>query len=278
MEVALLAGASARLRAYADLLPADAWYGRWLAAIGLGGEEERAAVEARLPDLSHGWLVRLGNFAILTGLGLDDAEKAATVMPNGRRPGSVYALRQAVLARERGRHAEYRRLRDKMFQLFGVNPHLEALAAANVIAEWASFSEPETEETLDEADRVLSRVIAREPSASSDTLEVAHCYRSWLRLERGDTSAVNASVRFLYTEPSVRRRALARMCAPFLSYLVERGTDRETHRNAATRLYDAVRDEPVTFGELAGTSYTALYISAAAKLELARSFGELGYP
>jgi hypothetical protein len=233
---------------------------------------------ARLPELPHVWLKRLGNFAILPGLGLEDAEEAAQVVPIGRRPGSVYALRQAVLARERGRHGEYRRLRDRMFQLFDVNAHLEALAAANVIAEWAAFGEPETEATLDEADRALSRVIRRDLAASPDTLEVAHCYRSWLRLERGDTMSVRASARFLETEPSVRRRALARMCAPYLSYLLERDRSRDAHRDAAARLYDAVRDQPVAFGQLAGTSYTALYLSAAAKLALARSFGELGYP
>jgi DNA-binding SARP family transcriptional activator len=278
MEVALMAGDSARLDAYAEMLPPDAWYGRWVAALGLGREDERAAVMARLPELPHVWLNRLGNFAILTGRGLEDAEEAAQVVPIGQRPGSVYALRQAVLARERGRHEEYRRLRDRMFQLFAVNSHLEALAAANVIAEWAAFGEPETEATLDEADRALSTVIRRDSAASPDTLEVAHCYRSWLRIERGDTSSVQASARFLETEPSVRRRALARMCAPFLTYLLEREGDRIVHQKAASRLYEAVRDHPVTFGQLAGTSYTALYVSAAANLALARSFGELGYP
>jgi DNA-binding SARP family transcriptional activator len=278
LEVATMAGDSARLRAYSEVLPPDALYARWVAALGLGDEEERAAVMDRLPELSRGWLMRLGNFAILSGLGLDDAERAAKVVPSDRRPGSVYALRQAVLARERGRHVEYRRLRDRMFQLFDVNAHLAALAAANVVAEWAGFGEPETEATLDEADRALSTVIRRNSAASPDTLEVAHCYRSWLRIERGDTSAVRASARFLETEPSVRRRALARMCAPFLKYLLEREGDRIAHQKAASRLYDAVRDQPVTFGQLAGTSYTALYISSAAKLALARSFGELGYP
>jgi tetratricopeptide (TPR) repeat protein len=277
MELAVVVGDSSRLRAYAEILPEDAWYGRWLAAIGLGRDDERAAIADRMPELSAFALMRIGNFAILTGLGLEDAERAARV-PSGGRPGSVYALRRAVLARERGRHAEYRRLRDKMYQMFTVNPHVEALAAGNVILEWAAFGEPESEATLDEADRALSEVIRRDPPAPADTLAVAHCYRSWLRLKRGDTTSVAASARFLETEPSVRRRALARVCAPFLAYLVERDGGSRAHARAAARLYEAVRDQPVTFGQLAGTNYMAMYLSAAAKLELARSFGELGYP
>jgi hypothetical protein len=68
------------------------------------------------------------------------------------------------------------------------------------------------------------------------------------------------------------------VCAPFLAYLVERDGGSRAHARAAARLYEAVRDQPVTFGQLAGTNYMAMYLSAAAKLELARSFGELGYP
>lgn len=277
MEVAVMDGDTARMRTYAEILPPDAWYGRWLAGIGLDREADRAVVLERMPELGNSPLMRIGNFAILTGLGIEDAERAAAEPKRGA-AGSVYALRQAVLARERGRHAEYRRLRDKMFQIFDVNAGLDALAAANVIAEWAAFGEPETDETLDGLDRTLSRIVSRGLEGPPDTLAVAHCYRSWLRLERGDTTGVDESLRMLESTPSIRTRALARMCTPFLRLLIVRENGRETLAVAARNLHEAVRDRPITPGQRAGMFYTDLYISAAANLELARVFGELGYP
>jgi len=277
MELALMAGDTERLRAYMEILPGDAWYGRWLAGVGLGLERERAAVVARMPDLGSFPLMRIGNFAILTGLGLDDAEQQARQVQRGD-PGSIYSLRQAVLARERGRHAEYRRHRDKLFQYFEVRQGVDAIAAANVIAEWAIFGEPESDAALDRADRMLSRIISVGSGGSPDSLAVAHCYRAYLRVERGDSTDVAESILFLEADPSVRRLALSRMCAPFLAYLVTRRESREAHSEAAGRLHEAVRARPLTLGRGPGLHYTDLYIASAANLELARSFGELGHP
>lgn len=277
MSLALALGDSARLRRYADLLPEDAWYGRWAAAIGLGQERERAEVVERMPDLGSGPLLRIGNAAILTGLGLDDAEDAARQSRQGN-PGSIYSLRQAVLARERGRHAEYRRYRDKLFQYFDVRTGVDAIAAAAVIAEWAIFGEPETDATLERADRMLSRVVAAGPGGSPDSLAVAHCFRSYLRIERGDTTGVAEAISVLRREPSLRNLALARMCGPFLELLLARNAGPDARLAATGRLNDAVRDRPVTFGRGPGLIYTDLNIAVAANLELARFLAELGHP
>ncbi len=277
MEVALAAGDSARLRAYANILSEDEWYGRWLAAVGLGREAEHRAVIAAIPGMDDFPLMRIGNAVILTGLALEDAELVAREPQRGD-PGSIYELRRTVVARERGRHAEYRRLRDKLFQYFDVRQGVDAIGAANVIAEWAFFGEPETEETLNRMDTVLTRIVAEGTRGSPDSLALAHCYRGVLRLEREDRTGVPESVRFLRAEPAVRSLALSRMCAPFLEYLVARGEGRAAHAEAARRLHDAVRERPLTFGRGPGMYYTDLYIASAANLALARSFGDLGHP
>jgi len=57
-----------------------------------------------------------------------------------------------------------------------------------------------------------------------------------------------------------------------------RDESREAQADAARRLYDVVRDRPVSFGYGVGMYYAELYIASAANLELGRTFGELGHP
>ena len=92
MEVAFVVRDTARLRSYAELIPTEAWYGRWLAALGLGRDADRATIRAAMPDMENWPLMRIGNAAIMTGLGLEDAERVALEAWRGP-PGSVYSLR-----------------------------------------------------------------------------------------------------------------------------------------------------------------------------------------
>jgi hypothetical protein len=183
-----------------------------------------------------------------------------------------------VLARERGRHAEYRRLRDKLFQYFDVRDAVDALAAANVIFEWGYLGEPESEATLDAMDQMLSEIVTAGRGVSPDSLAVAQCYRAQLRLLRQDTVGVAAALEYLTTDPAARSMAVSRICAPFLEFLEARDRSGNFHAEAARRLFDVMEDRPMSLGRGPGMFVIETNLSASANLELARSLGELGYP
>jgi hypothetical protein len=277
MEVAFVVGDTARLRMYNERLPADAWYGRWLAALGLGRDADRATIRAQMPEMGNRPLMRIGNAAIMTGLGLEDAERVARESWRGP-PGSIYSLRTLVLARERGDHAEYRRLRDQLFQYFDVRPGLGAIGAANVIFEWGFLGEPESEQTLDRMDHVLSEILLTGQDGSPDSLAVAYCYRSQLRLLREDTTGVAEAVRALTREPAMRELAVSRMCAPFLRYLADRRRDDRAESEATQRLHDVMRNRPLTLGRGPGLFVVDMNLAGSINLVLGRSLGDQGYP
>ena len=277
LEVALLANDVQRMQSYSRLLPPDAWYGRWLTALGLGSRKEQSALR-QLASNADEWNHRFGNAAILSGLGLDEAETAnAEQVPD--RPGEIFnVIPRLVLARERGRHGEYRSLMEKIYQGFLTRASLDALLAANVIVEWAYFGEPESDETLARLDSSLGAIIERAPVVSADTLSIAHCYRAQLRLARRDTTGLAAAVEYLSGNAEARLLALSRICVPLLGLLEAEGQDRNSHWEAARNLNETMRSRPLDLGIGPGLLNAEAMLAAAANIELARSFRVLGYP
>ncbi len=274
LEVAFLAEDRMRMRRYTDLLPDDALYGRWLAAIGL--EREHDAQELRhLFEQNEFFSMRVVTTAILTGVGLDDAETAARFDLNS---GNAYQLKPMVLARERGRHAEFRELRDKVLQLAYTSTSWDVFVSNQIIWEWAFFDEPETDSVLDAHDGALTQIIARIPRTGPDTLATAHCALAQLRLVRGDTTGVADAVDFLSRDPDARDLAVSRMCAPFLELLLARGRGHEALTRATRRLNEVLRHRPLDLGTGSGMINVEILLAAAANLELARAFLTLGYP
>ena len=274
LEVAFLAGDTARMRRYADLLSDDARYGRWLVANGLGRERESAQLR-RLMERGEFLDMRVGNMATLTGIGLEDAEIIARQDVNS---GSLYQLKAQVVARERGRHAEYRTLRDKMFQLEQTTNRYDVFLAHLTIWEWAYFDEPEADSVLDRHDRMLSAIIATEPRRGPDTLATAHCARAQLRLRRGGSDGVAEAVAYLSHDAEARDQSVSRMCAPFLELLSARGVDRDAITRATRRLNDVVRDRPLDLATGGGMINVELMLAGVINLQLARTYLALGYP
>ncbi len=274
LEAAVLAGDHKRTRRYADLLPDDALYGRWLAAIGLSRDDDRAELRD-LFEQNEFFSMRVVTTAILTGIDLQDAERAARFDLNS---GNVYQLKPMVLARERGRHAEYRALRDKMLQLAYTTTRWDVFVTYQVVWEWAYFAEPEPDSVLEAHDRALSENIARSPDVTPDTLAAAHCALAQLRLRRGDTTGVADAVLYLSGADRGKDLAISRMCAPFLELLSARGRGHEVLTRATRRLNDALRHRPLDLGTGAGMINLEISLAAAANLELARAFRALGYP
>jgi len=274
LEVAFLAGDTVRMRRYADLLPDEARYGRWLVANGLGRERESAQLR-RLMERGEFLNMRVGNMATLTGIGLEDAETIARQDANS---GSVYQLKAQVVARERGRHAEYRSLRDKMFQLEETTDRYDVFLAHLTIWEWAYFDEPEADSVLDRHERLLSEIIASGSRRGPDTLAVAHCARAQLRLRRGDPDGVAEAVAHLSRDPEARDQAVSRMCAPFLELLSARGGDPDMINRATRRLNDAVSDRPLDLATGGGMINVEIMLAGAINLELARTYLVLGSP
>jgi len=273
-EVAFLAGDTSRLRRYAELLPDRAVYGRWLAATGL--DRERDAERLRSLIEHDGFAsMRVGNIAVLTGLGLEDAAGIARL---DRNSGRIHQLNAQVYARERGRHAEYRALRDKMFQLEHTTPWVEVFLSHTVVWEWAYFDEPEADTVLDRHDRTLAGIIERQPAVGPDTLATAYCALGQLRLGRGDTTGVARAVAFLSDDRDARDLAVSRMCAPLLELLAVRGGSHDAIARAARRLNDVVRDRPLDRLNGAGMMNVEIMLAGAANLELARTYRALGYP
>jgi DNA-binding SARP family transcriptional activator len=274
LEVAFLAGDTARMRRYADRLSDEERYGQWLVASGLGREHESAQLR-RLMDRGEFLDMRVGNMATLTGIGLEDAETVARQDANS---GNPYQLKAQVVARERGRHAEYRALRDKMFQL-GQTTNLYDIFLANLtVWEWAYFAEPEADSVLDRHERMLSGIIASEPRRGPDTLAVAHCALAQLRLRRGDPDGVAEAVAYLSHDAEARDLATSRMCAPFLKLLAARGGDRDMITHATRRLNDVVRKRPLDLATGGGMINVEIMLAGAINLELARTYLALGYP
>jgi len=274
VEVALLAGDSGRVRHYADLLPERAWYGRWLAATVLGPESETAHLR-HLIERGEFTDHRLGNMAVLTGIGRADAELLASRDENS---GQFHQLRALVQARERGRHTEYRALRDRMFQIPLTLPWADVFISHQVVWEWAYFDEPEADSVLDDHDRVLTAIIEREPRVGGDTLALAHCARAQLRLGRADTTGVAGAVAFLSGDPDARDLAASQMCGPLLELLTARSGSRDEVTRAARHLNDVVRDRPLDLGNGEGMINVEIMLAGAANLELARTYRSLGYP
>jgi DNA-binding SARP family transcriptional activator len=274
LEVAVLAGDLDRVRRYADLLPDNADYGRWLAATALGDERDVTELRRLIED---GELndYRIGNVAVLTGIGLEDAEIIAR---RDRATGRIHRLRALVQARERGRHAEYRELRDKMFQLEHTSNRWGVFISHQVIWEWAFFDGPETDPVLDAHDGALTEIIARLPRTGPDTLATAYCALAQLRVVRGDTTGLAAAVDFLSRDPDARHLAVARMCAPFLGLLAARQEGHEALARATRRLNDVLRDRPLDLGTGDGMINVEIMLAGAATLELARALLALGYP
>jgi tetratricopeptide (TPR) repeat protein len=276
LEVAVLARDTARIRRYATFLPRGPSYGRWLAAVGLGDEQESAELVQQLAEERFA-LLRLGNVAILTGIALEDAEAAARV-PRPDKVGSVYRLEQAVLARERGRHAEYRQLRAKMFQLFDTSTRWDIFHSSQVISEWAYFGEPETDSVLDAHDGLLTGLIEGTSTVAADTVALAHCLRAQLRIERGDTTGLGETVGYLSDDLEAGALAIARMCAPFLELLAARELGREETASSARLLSEVLRERPLDIGTGAGMMNAELLLAASANLVLARTYFDLGLP
>ena len=274
LEVAFLARDTARMRRYAALLSDDARYGQWLVANGLGRERESAELRG-LMERGEFLDMRVGNMATLTGIGLEDAE---TIARRDANSGSTYQLKAQVVARERGRHAEYRTLRDKMFQLEQTTNRYDVFLANLTIWEWAYFDEPEADSVLDRHERTLSAIIASEPSRGPDTLATAHCALAQLRLRRGDSSGVAAAVAYLSHDAAAREQAVSRMCAPFLELQSARGGDRDRITGAIRRLNDVVRDRPLDLATGGGMLNVEIMLAGAINLQLARTYLALGYP
>jgi hypothetical protein len=262
------------MQRYAELLHDDASYGRWLAATALERRREKQRIQ-RLFEQRGFLSMRVVTTAILTGIGLDDAETVAGLELNS---GESYQLKPMVLARERGRHAEYRALRDKVLQLAYTTTRWDVFVSNAIIWEWAYFEEPEADAVLDAHDRMLSGVIARSPSVAPDTLATAHCSLAQLRLKRGDTTGVAAAVAHLSDHPGARNLAVSRMCVPFLRLLSAQGRGHDAVTRATRRLNDALRYRPLSIGTGDGMMNVETMLAGAANLELARVFRELGYP
>jgi DNA-binding SARP family transcriptional activator len=274
LEVAFLAGDHDRMRRYAELLPEPALYGRWLAARGLESERDAAELQRLIED---GELndYRIGNVAVLTGIGLEDAELIAD---RDRDTGRIHRLRALVQARERGRHAQYRVLRDKMLQLEHLSGRWNVFLSNMVIWEWAFFDEPETDSVLDTHDRALSEIIVRVPRPGPDTLATASCALAQLRLVRGDTAGVAGAIDLLSHDHGARHLAVSRMCAPFLELLAARRKGREALTRATRHLNDVLQDRPLDLGTGDGMVNVEIMLAGAATLELSRTLLALGYP
>ena len=274
LEVAFLTGDTERVRRYAALLPETAWYGRWLAATALERTRDKQRIQ-RLFEQRDFLGMRVVTTAILTGLNLEEAERAASFDLNS---GNTYQLKPMVLARERGRHAQYRELRDKVLQLAYTTTRFDVFVAHDIIWQWAYFAEPESDSVLDAYDAMLSGVIDRTPRSSPDTLATAHCARAQLRVGRGDTTGVGEAVAYLSRDPDVRPLAVSRMCVPLLDLLLVRGSDRDAVTGATRRLNDVLRLRPLDLGGGDGMISVEISVAAAANLELARALSTLGYP
>jgi len=274
LELAFISGDSARLRRYAERLPDDALYGHWLVATALGRERESADLR-RLMAQGEFHDMRVGNVAVLTGLGLEDAEMLARL---DRKSGSPWQLTAQVVARERGRHAEYRALRDKMFQLGHTTARYDAFLSHTLIWEWAYFDEPETDSVLDGHARTLAEIINRHPRTAPDTLATAHCALAQLRLGRSDTTGVADAMAYLSDDPDARDLAVARICVPFLGLLAARGRGHDALTAATRRLDDVLWQRPLDVGTGGGMINVEIMLAAAANLELARTLLALGNP
>lgn len=274
LEVAVLAADRVRMRRYAELLPADALYGRWLAAWGLESRSDAAELrrlieEGEINDL------RVGNVAVLTGLGLEDAEILARRDKNS---GRIHQLRALVQARERGHHAEYRALREKIFQLGHTTAKYDVFLSHEVVWDWAYFDEPETDSVLERHDRTLAEVVGRQSTVGPDTLATAYCALAQLRLGREDTTGVTEAIEFLSNDPAARDLAVSRMCAPFLELLAARGRGHDVVTQAARRLNEVVAARPLDLGTGDAMINVEIMLAGAANLVLARTYLSLGFP
>ena len=274
LEVAFLAADRVRMRRYAGLLPDSALYGRWLAAWGLNARSDVAELRRLIEEGEFNDL-RVGNVAVLTGLGLEDAGILARRDKNS---GRIHQLRALVQARERGHHAEYRALRQKMFQLGHTTAKYHVFQSHDVVWDWAYFDEPETVSVLDRHDRTLVDIVGRQPTAGPDTLATAYCALAQLRLGRGDTTGVTEAIEFLSNDPAARDLAVSHMCAPFLELLAARGRGHDVVTQAARRLNDVVTARPLDLGTGDAMINVEIMLAGAANLELARTYLALGYP
>ena len=203
---------------------ARSFYSRWLLAIA--EKDSIAASEAADSVIQQSrrfnfdedkWLIPLEalfNMSVLTGHSLAEAEKIADWYPH---VGSLPAVKAGMFHRERGRHSEYRGLRDSVMvaQRTGGSP---AWRARDQVFEWAYYGEPETEESLDYLDKVLAED-ARDAEAPIRRAS-AVCWQTQLRLRRDSSADVSDAIRLLAEDPIYAPLAVSRMCAPFLRLLV----------------------------------------------------------
>jgi len=256
-------------------------YGRWLLAIAEG--DSAAAVEAAdsVFEQSRGYtfgegsvLIPLGawfQMSVLTGRTLDAADRIARWLgASGLDPMSA-----ARFDRERGRHAEYRQLRDS---LVAATRFQESVAwfTRDQVFEWAYYGEPETEHTLDFLDATLGGE-ARDAEWNIDRAS-AVCWRAQLRLHRGIAQSVPEAIRRLEEDPEFAPLAASLMCAPFLRLLLARTEGRDA-LPLAWALDGVVSAIPLDkWDEALHQADGQMELLRAANLVISRTLREAGFP
>jgi len=245
-------------------------YGQW-AERAARGEWTIAELEAQVAGWSAdslGWgpLFRVLETAVFSGRGLGDIERLVPVLQRKNE------LALSALLRERGRHDEWRPLRDSLYERYGP----ETAARMRTI-DFSATGEPEAAASLDTIDRFYSAQLRDQSGSNPERDPIPHCYRAQLRLTRGSTAGVAEAVRAL--SAAGRQAAdsptpfIASVCGPLLA--LERAlVVGEPAAEPAQRLTEILQDPPM----LGGPVYSYWWIVWQANLELARVWRQLGEP
>jgi hypothetical protein len=183
-----------------DTVGPTADYVRWLVAAGTADIPAQRAMRARFHSMNRATLDHIYVTGQMSGLGLDDADSAATLLTeNATNPIEKGAAlrREALIADNRGRPSEATRLLRRMNELRAQG----AYSFRNFTIEAAMFGDGDRA-AADSSARDLARSLARDtlPLLSGDVLRrvsVAMTNLSMWYLGGGDTARAAAAIDWL---------------------------------------------------------------------------------
>jgi len=283
-QVAALAGDSTWFPRYraaqqginADILLARLTepYGRW-AERAARGEWTLAGLEAedslwRVDSLTPGEIIKIIEVATFSGRGLGDLERL--VPPLERRGRYVPQAYVIALHRERGRHREWRTLRDSLSQHALLEAMNDTASYAMIrVLDFSATGEPETAATLDRIDRLYSAWLQGRDGDGLKAVPWSLCLRSLLRLARGVTTGLSVAIRDLERIAVEAGEPAPSVCGRLLELRLARATGAPL-AGPARRLTDVVAEPLWEFG------YPYQWILWHANLELARAWRDEGQP
>ena len=219
VDAAAFAGDTAKLRRAGllyltrDKVTPASDYIRWLVAVATSDIAAQRAIRARFHSLSSPTLDQIYVASQMTGLGLEDADRAATIIiDNAADPleKSVAMRRAQILALNRGRPAEATRLLRRMNDL-----RTSSIAFQQFVMDAAMFGEGDSV-LADTVARDIARGFARDtlrplPPDALRRTSAAMSYQALWYLQSGDTARAVALSDWLrrHVDGQPRNRALS---------------------------------------------------------------------